>query len=249
MHNKKLNILILILVLVGVFTISYFTTKKEINISDNKAIADLNGKKIGSLTITKDNLKSLKIIDKKVNGQSLKVTSSINISDSSHKLEGNVVLNYTKKDNKWLLDTVTNVNHLQDTLNKIGSSIKTIPFTKSSNQILQDLETNNSAIPIIDLSVSLTFGRNDALGLVPLVKRTFKIEKIENQNTGMSNQKLITVFIDVNFTLNDPHNMYEHNGNYNGKGQIKVLYTLGGNNSVWNLLAVGDTSKIKVTKK
>ncbi|MBU3173307.1 hypothetical protein [Clostridium estertheticum] len=263
-------IMILIFIVVAILAVVFSnTSKNNTNISINKAISDLNGKKIESVIVSKNNLKSLKIVDKEIDGQTLKLTCAIVIeytekragqinkylikNDISHHSEGNIYLNYSKNNNQWQLENINNIEDLKEITNEVPTSIKIIPFDSSDNKLLEDLKSSNLAITILKPSVSITFGKNNVQGYIPIVsKKTFKIVKIDNKNNGIWNQKLVTISIDVDFNVNDLDNMFERNGQYNSKGQFKVLYQLGEDNqnkSIWNLISIVDANEIKTIPK
>lgn len=268
MDKKKLKIIIIIILVAIVATILIYTsTRNNFKISDTKAKADITGKNLGLLTITKDNLKTIKIIDKNVDGNTSKVTANINIeytdkgagnlnkfykkNDIIHYESGTVYLNYSKHGKEWQLDNISNFESLKDKTKEIETSIKIIPF-KSENDVLADLKNSNMGISVTDsITCTLTYGKNDAMGYTPITKvNEFKLQSAVEKDTEV--WKLATISTDVDFDINVPGDMFSQNGHYNATGTFQALYQLQEDkqgNPVWSLSSIMNFPKMKIVKQ
>lgn len=257
--NKKMFIFIGILILiVGVI---FFKSINTFKVSDNKVMTDMIGKKINLLSITKDNLKSLKITNQKQQGNILIVTADVDIqytekgagqlnkyminNDIFHHITGTINLNYSKNDNAWGLDDNINFASLNDNKKEVATTLKEIQF-KSDKEILQDLKDKNIGINSSNISFAVTFGKDDFMGYVPINNLSiFKIDNIETKDTIY---KIATISVDGSFSRTKGDS---EDGNYSINGQFKVLYKLGqynNGNEAWIFSSISDTSNLKINK-
>lgn len=268
MKLKKLKLFLLIISFIVIFT-GCISNKFEI--SDTKASSDLIGTKLGLLTdktISKDDLKSLDIIDKSVDAKSAKVIVNVDIqytdkgkgalnkyhikNDIQHNLSGELTLNYAEYDKEWRLENVTNIEKLNHEEKEIETSIEEISF-KNEEQVYDDLKANNVGIPIIDnISETLTLGENKSMGYETIKEvKEFKLLDVKQEKDSPI-YKYVTIYLDADFEVNDKDNMHEENGEYNTKGEFTAIYILKQDeegNPSWNFSSIKSfSSEFKTTK-
>lgn len=264
--TQNIKILPLIFLFIVIF-IGCSSNKFEI--TDTKANSDLIGTKLGLLTtISEDNLKSLKVTDKTIDGKNAKVIVSVEIeytdkgkgilnkyyihNDIEHKISGNITLNYAQYDKDWRLEDVTNIEQLKEEKKEVETSIEAIPF-KSEKEVYENLKNNNVGIQISDgIGATLTLGENKTMGYKTVKEvKEFKILNVESDKNSVI-YNFVTIYLDANFEVNDKNNLYKKNGNYNAKGQFIAMYRLEQDeqgNPIWNFSSIKSfTPKFEITK-
>lgn len=181
-------------------------------------------------------------------GCSTNKTNSSNTSTSSANVSN---------DSATKNDTTTKYNSVKESSTNNSEQ----KFNKKDTDILKDLKDANAGIEVVDASTyTLTYGKNDVLGYIPIQKiNNFTISSIDplTSTLGIVDDvilwKEVTIETDVDFEINDLNNMYERNGKYNGQGTFVLLYHLTKNKDnklEWNYSSIKSlSSKFKITKK
>lgn len=269
--NKNIKSLLLILLMLIVFV----SCSNKFEVSNKKIKSDFVGRNITppgdieKLNISEDNLKSIKVVDKNIDGKKAKVSVDVSIqylekgagkinkdlknNDIMHNLSGNLIFNYEEYDKSWKLISISNIEQLKDDKKEVETLIKRIPFNKKENDIMSYLKNNSIGIEIHDglNSVIISFVKDGyGRGYKTVEKvREFKILSSQlDQNNDLWNK--VVIYTDVDYSITDDK-LYHENGSYTAKGQFTINYRLEDDNngsSTWKFDSI-DNSSFSIEKK
>ena len=233
---KKLVVLVIIsMLLVGC------STGKALHKSDEDLKRDLVGETIGVVTLTDDSIKEIVPIKESIEKErgmivinlklehliphSGSLNKDVRKNDVLHSIEGQVTLNYMKKDNEWVYSGLSNYQQTSYKKEEIENLMERIEFNKTTEEVLKDLKDKNMGIKVVDNHVhTITFGQNDMLGYIPITELvSFDITDIKTSETN----DLITEvssYIDVEYKVEN--SIFDDNGTYHVKGNVDILYKL-----------------------
>lgn len=209
--------------------------------SNDELKKDIIGETIGVVTLSDENLKEVIPVKESIEKDRGMVIVNVNIehliphsgslntdmkkNDVLHIIEGEVTLNYMKTKKGWVYNGISDYKQINYKKEEIENLMERIDFSKTSDEVLQDLRDTNIGIKVVnDYVHTITFGQNDILGYKPIIDVTeFEIISTKTLET---NELLTEVKTNIDINYKVENSIFDDNGIYNIKGTMDIIYKL-----------------------
>ncbi|MEN6327721.1 MAG: hypothetical protein ABFD18_16140 [Syntrophomonas sp.] len=218
------------------------------SITEEKFKSDLIGQKVRISNgvvdngyLSADTIKSLKIVDKKQDGDKynlianvdwqaiMKGLGDLNKQNRRNDLQafGTVRLEavYAKYDKDWQLESVNSISKWEAQVIQVPNLIKVIPFEIDEKQLKNDLSGIDFTINYSWYNHLICFDKHSSelISYIPNTINQFKIVEIKNDPSNEI-KRIVELYVDFDYKVKE--SIYGDNGNYNAKGTLNVEYTL-----------------------